>query len=469
MRKLLPIIICTICLCVPVTVQAEDNATNVTNQLDEILVQLDNLDAVIQFFIDNQENLQMLVEADLWNDHLGVELNNMVLRINDILTQVKYRLAPSVDNIEDDVESIKADVAALSADLAVYVSQVVASINGVSAEVEDLHQWLINIELARIQYLLTQAQLDESLNNLFFNFENNSSMLANYSSTLAQILQSIQSLDYSERVIAALYNIERVLDDFGGISVYIDLVEELENMDLNFDLDLGTALSRLEGDLGSVLSTTEHISYLFEVFINLFSLLKNDQEATNEDVRDFLYWYQNSYFPGLRNVLTAQSVWLERQEAREEAEAEHRDKESIFYADDVEFPTEHSSTVEAELRDVELDEPELPDDQIDAAQQSVSSDMKEVEDEILDEMEEVDAKFSSFLDKMNVRWGSFNSVLSFSFKIPHGNYTMNFSYDFSKSDMLPPIRAVTSGIWAIILFVESYLAISSAFHDIIKN
>ena len=464
MRKILALTICTICLSFPATVQANEN---VTNQLDEILVQLDNLEQVIQFFIDNKENLEWWIEGDFvvdYIDPLNTRLLQIAVHLSNIRNSVELDIAP-------DVASIQADVAALSSDMAVFVSQIVASINGVTSEIDDLHQWLINIELDRIQYMLTQPQLDDSLNNFLSTFLNQLENIHDYSSVLAQILQSIQEMDYSDQVEAALYNISLALDNLQNITVVIDLQEQLDNLDLNIDLDLGTALNRLETDLSSVLSSLDHLSYVVQNFVYMFSDLKNDQEITNAELSAFLHWYTDTFFPGLRTVLSAHNVWLERQEAREEEEAEHRDKQDEFLTGDGDFPTAYEPpSVIIELEDALEEEPEVPDDKIEAAGDAVSADMGEVEHELEDAMEEVDGAFKGFLEDVKFKWGSFNPVLKFSVTLPTpSNYKFDLEYDFSSSDLLSPCRTASTGIWGILLFVQSYFAISSTLKGITNN
>lgn len=462
MRKILSILICIICL----GFSSVSARANVTNQLDEISAQLENLDQVLQWFVDNEANLDWWVDMGFWDEYLSPSLS----RLTQIAVQTQQAYVLLITGIAPDIASIQADVAALSADLAVYVSQIVASINGVTFEIDDLHQWLIAIGLDRIQYMLTQAQLDDSLNTFLSNFLNNLDFLDDYSSLLGQILQSIQSLDYSYQVEDALYNIAQALNNLENITVTIDLQEQLDNLDLNLDLDLGTALSGLESDLSNILNTLYNFSSAFNYFLQNFQTLQADQLHMFGHLTQFIDWYQGNFFDGLQTWGTRHSEWMSRFEEIAESEAEYRDKQEEFLTGEASFPTDSDVSYLVELEEALIeDEIEVPDEKIYDASEGVKTDLEEVEHELSGAMDVVDDAFTGFLGDVKFNWGSFNPVLSFSYTLPFHSYTLELSYDFSKSDLRAPCRTASTGIWGIVLFVQSFLAISGALRGVTEN
>lgn len=462
MRKSLSILIFTICL----GFSSVPARANVTNQLDEILVQLDNLEQVIQFFVDNEAYLEYWLQGEVLTDFL----EPMQYSLNHIANNIVLARQSLQNNIVPDLSSIQADVSALSANVAVYVSQIVNSINGVTSEIDDLHQWLIFIGLDRIQYMLTQAQLDNSLDGfllqLMYEFQNSSSIFS-------QILQSIQSLDTTSALQQSLNSIADALTQFGNVSIYLDLVEELEALDLNLNLDISSSLSGLEYHLSNTLYTLQNFSSAFNHFLQNFQTFQADQLEMQADLTQFIDWYQGYFFEGLETWGTRHSEWMARQEEREALEQEQRDKEDSFHADDAEFPSDSDVDyiTQTVLEEVKMEEPEIPDDKIYVAFDKAESDLDEVESELTGAMDVVDAAVSDFLQGVKFHWGEFNPVLSFSFSPPvlGSDYTMALSYDFSKSDLKAPCRAASTGVWAIILFMESFFAISYTLHAVIKN
>ena len=457
MRKFLSILICTICLGFS-SVQAR---ANVTNQLEEITAQLENLDQVIQWFIDNQDNLDSLVDTDF-----NYYLSRSLAALSQIRNAVIGAQGALVYDIAPDVDSIQKDVATLTANVASYVSQIVASINGTSAEIDDLHQWFIHIGLDRIQDMLTQAQLDNSLDSFLFDlmyeFQNSSSIFS-------QILQSIQSLDTTSGLQQSLNSIADALTQFGNVSIYLDLVEELENLDLNLNLDISSSLSGIEYDLSNILNTLYNFSSAFNHFLQNFQTFQADQLHMYGHLTQFIDWYQGSFFDGLETWGTRHSEWLSRQLERETAEDEHWEKVESVFEDDTSFPTDSYVPLDVQLNEVDLDVPDEPDYEIQQAADKVETDMEDVTYALEGAMDDIDSSVSSFLEGVKFEWGKLNSVLSFSFTPPLSDYTMELSYDFSELEWLPVCRSVSTGIWGIVLFVNSFLAISKTLHAVIEN
>ena len=139
--------------------------------------------------------------------------------------------------------------------------------------------------------------------------------------------------------------------------------------------------------------------------------------------------------------------------------------------DDTTMPTDSDTPMEVVLADVEMEEPDEPGYEINQAANKVGTDMEEVSHTLEGAMDDVDASVTSFLQDVEFKWGKLNSVLSFSFTPPlsDSDYTMILSYDFADSEWLSVCRSVSTGIWGIVLFVESFLAISKTLHTVIEN
>lgn len=474
MRKFLSILICIICLgfC---SVPAR---ANVTNQLEEILVQIENLDTVLQWFVDNEENLELFLDSGFSDDNV-FELLNQLSYIRsytlNTLASVRNYIQPDIDSIQEDIASIQEDVASLSLDVAIYFSNVVNSINSLADEVADFRSDFLSAmssilsDTGLIGGLLTASDLDHQLTNFF-------SDLINYYD---------ENLYLFEQLYTAILSLEDTVSEqeitvdiiVGGLSeLFEDLESGLEYVLSNLNIDLVSSINSARSELSTIISSLYGFRSDFQLFHSEFNSFLLNWETlgiaeleTYGLLTEFINWYQGYFFEGLHNWGLKHSEFLDRQLAREEAEAEHWENEEGVFYDDTTMPTDSDIPLDVQLNEVDMDVPDEPDDEIYAAADKVGSDMEEVTYALEGAMDEVDASVTSFLEDVNIEWGKFNSVLSFSFTPPLSDYTMELSYDFSELEWLPVCRSVSTGIWGIVLFINSYLAISSTLHAVIKN
>lgn len=462
MRKYLYIIICTICLGFS-TVPAR---ANVTNQLDEILLQLENLDEVLQFFVDNEAYLEYWLQGEIFTDYLDptlAQIQSMYLILQQFMLDLETGIMP-------DISSIQADVADISTTVLVFFSEFVESVNMLSYDISQFHGDFLSAmtslltDTALISGLLTANDLDYQLSSLL-------SGLTNYFDENMVLFEQILNTITSGSLEAALQELRQAILSLETIGITLNLQDELEN------LDLSGLFGTMENDINSILSLLtylrldfEYLNYNFDYFLSNFTTLQSDQLHMFGFLTEFINWYQGYFFEGMQEWGTRHSVWMTRIEDILQSQAEYGTNQMQFLTGDYYFPTDSEEAYLVELEEaIAEEEPEIPDEKIYAASDEVETDMEDVEHELTGAMDLVDSAFTGFLGDVQFNWGSFNPVMSFSYTLPFHDYTMELTYDFSESDLRAPCRTASTGIWSIVLFVQSFLAISGALRGVTEN
>lgn len=487
MRKIVPVIICSIFLSFSVEAKA-----NVTNQLNEISSQLENLEQVIQWFVDNEVYLNYFVDGSYVTEYIMPlernvnDIRNYTLAQLELLALDVY---PDIASIQANISIIKDDLAALSAAVVTHFANVGYSINSLANEVESFRSGVL--------FSFSEVLTAIGLNNPNFLLQELLTSSGYQENTLSWIFDTLTELeDYTgeqlilfQQIYSALLALQDTVESQGAVDITVDIViaglEELfedletglEQVFSSLSIDLRASINSAIAQLTTVISILDNFwtdfrlfRSDFQYFLQNWQTFQTDQLEMQSGLFEFLSWYQGYFYDGLQFWQTSHIEWMKRQEEFLKSEAQYHTNQLEFLTGDYSLPTDSDEPYLEELEKALIEEePEVPDEKIYQAQEEVKSDMEDVEHELTGAMDLVDSAFTGFLGDVKFNWGSFNPVLSFSYTLPFHDYTMQLTYDFSESDLRTPCRTVSTGIWGIVLFVQSFLAISGVLRGLTEN
>lgn len=452
MKKLFSILICAFLLSTP----SFASSTNSVDDVQQILAKLASIQTIIDTLYLNQDYIAALVENISFE-----QLEQIHQNIVFITGKLNHDIVPDLEQIKEDVSTMLVDFGWWFFTISDQISLLSEKITFFGYEFTD--------------YFINFVRLLEDLPA-----DTASAMLTDFGSYFRE---QINILNIINEAIHSL--------DLSNIQVQVKITEELEAVFGDFDLNF----QQLELKADNIHTILNIIHNRFEDFLYSFQQYTWDETSTNLQLRDFITnflqnfktfqadqlemqaglsqftdWYQDYFFYGLTNWSTRHIKWMREHEKFLQSEAQYHTNQLEFLTGDYSLPTDSDVPYLVELEKALIeDEIEVPDDKIYEAQQEVKTDMEEVEHELTGAMDVVDSAFSGFLGDVKFNWGSFNPVMSFSYTLPFHDYTMQLTYDFSESDMRTPCRTASTGIWGIVLFVQSFLAISGALRGVIEN